>query len=173
MSLQLFVFFASLSLLAFGGGSAVIPELQRQTVEVHGWLTERQFVDFYAITQVTPGPGMMVVTLIGYQVGGVSGALLAMLGMFGPTGLLMFAARRAWLRLTRSRWGDWLKQAARPLATGTMLASATLVALGSNRDLPDWVTTIVAALLIGSRRASILQVMVAAGLSGWMLSLWR
>ena len=160
--------FAALSLLALGGGSAIIPELQRQAVLEQHWLTDRQFVDFYALTQVTPGPSMMVVALVGFQAAGLAGALAALLGMFGPSSLLVLSARNTWNRLRNSRWQRMLERTTRPFAVGTMLASATLVACSTNHEIGQWVITGVAALLVGSKRLGILPTMALSGLAGWL-----
>jgi len=67
--------FALMSLFAVGGASAAIPEMHRVAVDVQHWLTDRQFADIYAISQLSPGPNVLIVTLIGYSVAGVAGAL--------------------------------------------------------------------------------------------------
>ena len=66
----LFVQFAVLSLFAIGGASAVVPEMQRQMVEIQGWLTDRQFGELYAIAQAAPGPNVMFVALLGHFIAG-------------------------------------------------------------------------------------------------------
>ena len=73
--ITLAVQFAMMSLLAFGGANAVVPEMHRQAVELRGWMTEREFTDMFAMSQAAPGPNVMLVTLIGYHVAGVAGAL--------------------------------------------------------------------------------------------------
>lgn len=166
IALEVLALFACLSLLALGGGSAIIPEMHRQAVLQQGWLTDRQFADFYALTQITPGPGMMLVTLVGYQAAGFPGALLAAVGMFGPSSLLVLAARRGWRHLLQSRWRALLERSTRPLAVGTMLASATLVARLTNTDALSWGITLVAAALIASKRLSILPTMLLAATVG-------
>lgn len=163
--------FAALSLLALGGGSAIIPELQRQAVLEQHWLSDRQFVDFYALTQVTPGPSMMVVALVGFQAAGTPGALAAVIGMFGPSSLLVFTVRNTWNRLRNSRWRRLMERTTRPFAVGTMLASATLVAHTTNHRPLDWALTLVAAALVGSKRLSILPTMALAALAGWLSAL--
>lgn len=169
MILQVFLLFACLSLLAMGGGSAIIPDMFRETVEVRHWLTARQFVDFYALTQMTPGPGMMLVTLIGYQAAAIPGALTAAVAMFGPTSLLALAVRNGWDRLLQSRWRSVLERTTRPLAVGTMLASAALVGGATNHAPADWGITAGAALCIASGRLGILPTMLGAGLlGGWL-----
>ena len=76
--------FVVMALLAFGGATAVVPEIHRLAVELHGWMSERQFADMYAISQTLPGPNVMLVTLIGFHVAGFWGALVATLAMCGP-----------------------------------------------------------------------------------------
>ncbi len=68
--------FAQLSLLAFGGGNSILPEMQRQVVQVHQWMTARDFAALYALAQAAPGPNMLVSALIGQRVAGIPGALV-------------------------------------------------------------------------------------------------
>ena len=75
--LTLASFFAVLSLFAIGGGNSAVPEMHRFSVDVQHWLTDRQFADTFALAQLTPGPNLIIVTLIGYHVAGVLGALVA------------------------------------------------------------------------------------------------
>ena len=70
----LFLQFAVLSFFALGGASTVVPELQRQMVEMRGWLDDRQFSELYAIAQAAPGPNVMFVALLGHFIAGVPGA---------------------------------------------------------------------------------------------------
>ncbi len=76
-------FFAVTSLFAVGGGNSAIPEMHRYAVDVQHWLTDRQFADSFALAQLTPGPNLIVVALIGYHVAGVAGAVVATLPDLG------------------------------------------------------------------------------------------
>jgi len=96
-------YFALLSLFAIGGANAALPEMHRLAVEVMHWMSDRQFADMYAIAQVTPGPNVIVVTLIGYHVAGLAGASVATLAMCGPTCLFAFFIGRDWGR-SKPRW---------------------------------------------------------------------
>ena len=69
--------FSELSLLAFGGGNTVLPEMHRRTVDVYHWMTNGEFVALYALAQAAPGPNMMVVPLIGWHVAGWQGLLVS------------------------------------------------------------------------------------------------
>ena len=80
--------FALMSLFAVGGANAAIPEMHRVAVDVRHWMTDKQFADIFAISQMAPGPNVLIVTLIGYAVAGVVGALIATLAMCVPTAVL-------------------------------------------------------------------------------------
>lgn len=67
--------FAVMSLFAVGGANAAIPEMHRIAVELRHWMTDKQFADIFAISQLSPGPNVLIVTLIGYSVAGVPGAV--------------------------------------------------------------------------------------------------
>ena len=77
-----------MSLFAVGGAVSAIPEMHRVAVDVNHWMTDRQFADMFAISQLSPGPNVLIVTLIGYSVAGIFGALAATLAMCGPTAIL-------------------------------------------------------------------------------------
>ena len=93
-------FFALMSLFAIGGANSAVPEIHRFAVDVQHWMTDPQFSDIFGLAQLTPGPNVIVVTLIGYHVAGLTGALVATLAMCGPTCLLAFSCRST-LRLLR------------------------------------------------------------------------
>ena len=97
-------YFAVMSLFAIGGANSAVPEMQRVAVEVEHWMTARQFSDIFAIAQVTPGPNVIIVTLIGYHVAGLVGALVATLAMCGPTSLFAFYVGRVWEGFKDAPW---------------------------------------------------------------------
>ena len=90
--LQLIVVFGSLSLLSFGGTNTVLPEMHRQAVSVQHWLTDLQFASIFAISQASPGPSRLIVSLVGLKAAGWLGALVATVAMFTPSALVTFAA---------------------------------------------------------------------------------
>ena len=87
--------FGLMSLFAVGGANAAIPEMHRVAVDVQHWMTDKQFADVFAISQMSPGPNVLIVTLIGYSVAGVAGALVATLAMCGPTAVFAYYVSRA------------------------------------------------------------------------------
>ena len=87
---QLFIDFATASLLAIGGGSAVLPELHKVVVTDTHWLNDQQFKEIYSLGQIAPGPNMTIVAIIGQHVAGWAGALVTLVAFFLPSSLLAF-----------------------------------------------------------------------------------
>src|SRR5262249_25649931 len=86
--------FALCSVIAVGGATSAMPEMHRQTVDVHHWITDRSFTELFAIAQASPGPNVVFVALLGQYVGGVPGALIAMFGMCAPSCTIAYCAAR-------------------------------------------------------------------------------
>ena len=124
----LILHFAMLSLLAVGGANSVIPEMHRQFVETTGWMTDRQFADLFAIAQIAPGPNIIIVTLIGFQVAGVGGALAATAAMCIPSCVLVYATDIGWQHFRTARWRIMLQAAIVPVSVGLICASALIIA---------------------------------------------
>ena len=120
-------FFAVTSLFAIGGGNSAIPEMHRYAVDVQHWLTGRQFADSFALAQLTPGPNLIIVTLIGYHVAGIAGAVVATLAMCGPTSMLAFIVGRASERFTGAAWYGALSRGLIPVTLGLTAASASVI----------------------------------------------
>ena len=101
---QVLLVFAAASLQSVGGGNAVLPQLQLETVVHHHWLTASQFADSFAIAQVAPGPSSLIVTLLGYRIGGLAAALLATAAMIIPSSLVVAVVGRFWIASGTARW---------------------------------------------------------------------
>ncbi len=91
--------FVPLSFATIGGGQSVVAEVHRQAVSVQGWMPEGQFVTDFALSRLAPGPGSLLITLIGWQVAGWAGAAVASLAIFLPSSLLLYGLARLWARL--------------------------------------------------------------------------
>jgi hypothetical protein len=126
--------FAGLSLLAVGGANAVVPEIHRQAVDVAHWMNDREFADLFAIAQVSPGPNVIIVTLIGYRVAGVLGAAVATLAMCTPSCLAEPACNAVDRRyIRRIEWGLEMifrtRSVTHSLAGSAMAAALVVVAM--------------------------------------------
>ena len=140
--LALALVYLKLSVLAFGGGIAVLPEMQREVVGRQGWLTEAQFRDSFALGQLTPGPGMLMVITAGYHVAGVPGALVAAVAMFLPTSLMTYAVGRSWDRLRHAPWLQAVERGLGPVTVGLLLGGAYTLLRSA---IDDPVTGLIAA----------------------------
>jgi chromate transporter len=159
--------FGLMSLFAVGGGNSAIPEMHRVAVDVHHWMTDQQFADAYAIAQLSPGPNVLIVTLIGYSVAGIAGGLAATLAMCGPTAILAYWVSRFLRRSSQSRWPAIIQAALVPLSIGLMGASALVLALTSDRTWMAALVTAGAAVLAFATRLNPLWLLLAGGLLGF------
>jgi len=159
--------FGLMSLFAVGGANAAIPEMHRIAVDVRHWITDRQFADIYAISQLSPGPNVLIVTLIGYAVAGVAGALAATLAMCVPTAVLAYWVSRLLTRSSHSRWPAIIQAALVPLSIGLMGASGLVLALTSDRTWMAGLVTAAVAGLAFATRLNPLWLLLAGGLLGF------
>jgi chromate transporter len=159
--------FGLMSLFAVGGANAAIPEMHRIAVEVNRWMTDREFADIYAISQLSPGPNVLIVTLIGYTVAGLGGAVLATLSMCVPTAVLAYYVSRLLRRSTGSRWPSIIQTALVPLSIGLMAASALVVAEAADRNGAAVVLTLAVAAMAYATRLNPLWLLLAGGVLGF------
>ncbi|HEY4663516.1 MAG TPA: chromate transporter [Comamonas sp.] len=187
--LHLVSYFLSLSLLSVGGAMATAPEMYRHSVEQQGWLSAHQFSDSIAIAQAAPGPNIMYVALLGWNIGlnamapytGFAAWLAALAccvacmgGMLLPSSLLTWSSTR-WMRRNHAlrsvrafRWGMM------PLVVGMVLATGWILAArdtGATHAWPLWLMTAVAALLVWKTRIHLLWMLAAGaifGVLGWV-----
>ena len=129
---DLFLQFTLLFFVAFGGATALLPEMQRVAVEEKHWLDETTFIHLYAIAQAAPGPNGLVVTLIGWEVAGLAGALVATLAMCLPMSVVIYLLFRHWERFRGAPWQQAVQVGVAPLAVGLVLSGATLIARSVN-----------------------------------------
>jgi chromate transporter len=159
--------FGLMSLFAVGGANAAIPEMHRLAVDVHHWMTDKQFADVFAISQMSPGPNVLIVTLIGYAVAGVAGALAATLAMCGPTAVLAYYVSGLLTRSSHSRWPAIIQAALVPLSIGLMGASALILALTSDRTSVAALVTAASAVLAFTTRLNPFWLLLAGGVLGF------
>ena len=159
--------FGLMSLFAVGGANSAIPEMHRVAVDVQHWMTDKQFADVFAISQLSPGPNVLIVTLIGYSVAGVAGALAATLAMCGPTAILAYYVSRLLARSSHSRWPAIIQAALVPLSIGLMAASGLILARTSDQSWIAALITIVAAVLAFATRLNPFWMLLAGGVLGF------
>jgi chromate transporter len=168
--LRLGVTFLWLSLLCVGGGLGVIPEMQRQVIERYHWVTTREFVDGYALSQLTPGPGMLIAVFVGYRAHGISGGLVAGLAMFLPASLLAGLVTRHWKDMRERGWARTAERALQPIGLGLMASGAWTLGRSAIHDWPTAGLALAALAVLALGRVPPIAVVLAAGAIGWTLS---
>lgn len=161
--LQIAITFAALSLLAFGGGAAVLPDMQRQAVEVHHWLSASEFLDMFALSRAIP-PGSLIVVLVGQKAAGIAGGLMAFFAMFVPSSLLAFGVARLWHRAGRAVWREVLEQALAPVSVGLTIASGIALARSTEHTWLTYAVTAGTTVLLSFTRLHPLAVMGAGAM---------
>lgn len=136
--IELFLEFFLLAFVAFGGATALLPEMYRVVVENHHWLDETTFTHLYAIAQAAPGPNVLVVTLIGWKVAGLAGALAATLAMCLPMSVIIYLLYDRWEGFAGHRWQKAISLGVAPLAVGLVFSGATLIGQSAKLGWAAW-----------------------------------
>ena len=124
---ELLSVFVKMGTVIFGGGFAAIPFIQHEVVDIRGWMTAKEFIDGVALGQLTPGPVAITATFVGYKVLGLPGALVATLGMFLPSGLMILGLIHVYRRVSSNTIVRGFLSGVMPAVTGMLLASTFFI----------------------------------------------
>jgi len=128
--------FCLLSLLAVGGGSAVLPQMEHETVSVHKWVSADDFATIYSLGQMAPGPNMTMVGLIGFKAASHDGMpggwafaamVVVLLAFYLPSSFLTYAVSHIWDSFKENPWRDAVQRGMAPITVGLMLAGVYAV----------------------------------------------
>lgn len=161
--------FGMLSLLAFGGMPAVMPEMQRLVVEVKGWTSAPEFMQLFAIAQAAPGPNVLIVSLIGWRAAGLAGALVALVAVCAPAAVLAWWIADLWERFKGSPWRGAIQKAVAPLVVGLTLAGGYVLCTPATPDWRLWLIAAASAAASLSLRLNPLWILAAGGTLGAFL----
>jgi chromate transporter len=139
---SLFLKLSAFSLIAFGGVNALLPVLLNLAVNQEHWIDLQTFSDYFAIAQAAPGPNFMTVTLLGWHIYGVIGALVATLAIAWPSSILIYYLQRLILGIQNARHKKSIQYAAAALAIGLVLSSALQIALQINQGAAAYILTL-------------------------------
>jgi chromate transporter len=183
----LFTHFLSLSLLAVGGAITTAPDMHRYLVGEQQWLTESQFTSSIALAQAAPGPNVLFIALLGWNVGvnaaggmgagwlaagyGLLGMAITMTGIMLPSTTLTFAAARWGHQNRELRAVRAFKQGMAPIVIALLIATGWILASSHGSPLQNWhpwALTAFATLLVWRTKVHMLVLIGAGGLLGWM-----
>lgn len=151
--------------LSYGGGFVIVPLMQADAVDVHGWLTESEFTTAVALGQITPGPVVQTVAAVGYAAAGVGGALLAALIAFAPSFLIIGLGGARFTHLRDSTRARAFLDGAGPAAIGAILGAAVPLAAAIEEPWQTAVAVVAGALLL-TARLGVVAVLLAAAATG-------
>ena len=169
--LALIVVFVPFSLVSIGGGGSIFAGVQHQSVDVYKWITAREFIDLFALARGAPGPGSMLITLIGWKVAGLPGAFVATAALFIPSSVLCYVLARVWNAHRGKTWHKALEIGLAPVGTGLILAGAIAVLRLAGAGAASWILAGVAAVIVAVWPRIHPLVLLAGG--GTLFSLYR
>jgi chromate transporter len=165
--------FIPFSLTSIGGGLAVLAGLQNETVNVHGWLSESEFIHLFAVSRASPGPGTMIATVIGWRLAGWLGALVASLAFFLPSSLLCYLVFRFTNTHREKRWHRIMREGLAPVGTGLIIAGViSLFRLAENVPLAIVIASLSCAIFFWKPKFPVLVVLILGGATAVMASTW-
>ena len=176
---DLFGHYLLLSLMSVGGAISTTPEMHRYLVEQHHWLTQAQFNESIALAQAAPGPNVLFVALMGWNVGLNAGSMAAallgvavtMLGIMIPSTVITYVAAQWGHRNRELRAVRAFKQGMAPIVIALLLSTSFILgAAGGDaaRDWPLWLLALLSGLVIWRTSIHLLWVLAAGALAGWL-----
>jgi chromate transporter len=164
--LRLITVFGTLSVLGFGGGKGIFPQMRLDAVDHDHWLTAAQFAQFYAIGKLVPGPATIMVVLIGFGIAGLAGAAIAAIAMFVPSSIMMYVAGKVWDRYEGAPFRTILAVGFAPLIVGLVWASLAVISHGAVDTPAGYVIAASVALLSLRTKIPTPVLILVSGLAG-------
>jgi chromate transporter len=178
--------FCLLSLLAVGGGSAVLPQMEHETVSVHQWISADDFATIYSLGQMAPGPNMTMVGLIGFKAAnhagmspawGFAAMMVVLLAFYLPSSFLTYAVSHIWDSFKENPWRDAVQRGMAPITIGLMLAGVHAVGkTASYNPAHSWhfnaitiALGLAVAAILFARRINPALLILGGGVVGWFL----
>lgn len=163
---DLFITFFRIGMFSFGGGYAMLPLMESEVIDIRGWLTNAEFIDIIAISEMTPGPiAVNSATFLGYRVSGTLGSVVATIGVVLPSVIVMLTILIFMNKVKNSRYRDWIFKGIRPVILGLIAAAAVSLSFSSFIDIKSIIIAIGIFYLVAVKKINpILAIIIAGGL---------
>ncbi len=167
---ELFISFFKIGAFSFGGGYAMLPLIKEEVIEVHNWLTNAEFIDILAISEMTPGPiAINSATFLGYRISGLIGSIVATVAVVLPSFIVMSIIIHFVLKFKNSPYSDWFFIGIRPIVLGLIGAASVSVAMDAFIDIKSILITVVLFYLVSFKELNPIFAIILAGITGVVL----
>lgn len=168
--IQLFLSYFKIGAFSFGGGYAMIPLIQKEMIQTYGWMTNAEFVDIIAISEMTPGPiAINTATFLGYKVSGILGATVATIAVTLPSFIVLSLIFYFVSKFKNSLYIDWIFSGLRPVVLGLIGAAAINVGKGAFIDIKSVIIGVGLFYVITFKKFNPILGIVLAGVAGALL----
>ena len=165
--IKLFLSFFKIGLFSFGGGYAMLPLIKKEIIEVHGWLTNAEFIDIIAISEMTPGPiAINSATFLGYRVSGILGSVVSTIAVVLPSFIIMSLIFHFVNKFKDSPYSDWFFRGIRPIVLGLIASAAVSVAMDAFVDIKSVLITLGIFYIVTFKRLNLIIAIIIAGITG-------
>ena len=158
--------FSVLSILGFGGGKGIIPQMHLDVVDHYHWVSSAQFSEFYTIGKLVPGPTTIFSALVGYTAAGIAGAAVALIAMFLPSSALMVLADSFWMRWKNADWKGVISKGLAPVIVGLVWSSVFTIGRGVAQGAAAYAIAAVVAVLMLRTKLSAPLLILLSGAAG-------
>jgi chromate transport protein ChrA len=162
--------FLRIGTVTFGGGFVMVPLIESEVVNTHHWITHQEFVEAFALGQITPGPVLITATFIGYRVAGTLGALVATVSIFLPSLCLTIAAGSSLRRFRANRQVQAFLRGVTPAVVGLLVAAAWSIGRAGIQSWVGVAIAVAAAAILLRFRTNAFLVMLGAAVLRYAIS---
>ena len=163
--------FGTMSVTLFGGGYVFIPAIAKVVVDMHHWVTAKEFADGIAMGQVTPGPVSITASFVGYRLAGIWGAIVSAITIFVPPAILMLVAQQFMDRIKGRPETESVFKGVRPAVIGMIIVSVWVIGKSAPQDWQSLVIFGTVLLLSIWKNFDTAILVLIAGAMGWLLHL--
>ncbi|AOY75940.1 chromate transporter [Clostridium formicaceticum] len=165
--IRLFITFLKIGAFSFGGGYAMLPLIEKEVVNIHGWLTSTEFVDIIAISEMSPGPiSINTATFIGFRLFDVKGAVLATLGVVLVSFFLVTILARLIIQYKGSPFVEGIFGGIRPAVIGLIAAACVALFQTSIIDFRSFVISLIVFMILYKSKLHPIGVILLSGVLG-------
>ncbi len=168
--LKLFISFFKIGAFSFGGGYAMLPLIEKEVIQIHKWMTNSEFIDILAISEMTPGPiAINSATFLGYKVAGLLGSATATIAVVLPSFIVMSLIFHFIVKFKNTPYVDWIFDGIRPIVLGLIGAAAVTVARGAFVDIKAVLIGVLLFYLVTFKKLNAILAIILAGFIGVIL----